>query len=63
MLKLGMMRRQTGERFLDPTAMFRQRRRLKPLEIATFNNLVPTNTLGPHNHAEDGNGTVQMGNT
>ena len=62
MLKLGMMRRQTGF-FLDPTAMFRQRTRLKPLEIATFTNLVPTNTLGPHNHAEDGNGTVQMGNT
>ena len=32
--------------------------------FATFNNLIPTNTLGLlANPLEDGRGTVQMGNT
>ena len=49
MLKLGRMHRQTGERFVDPTAMLRQMREVsRRLEFATFNNLVLTNTLGPH---------------
>ena len=34
---------------------------LKHLEIATFNNLVLTNTLGPHYHPKGGHSTAQIG--
>ena len=44
MLKLGRMGRQTGENFMDPTAMLRERSQTS--EFATFNNLVLTSTLG-----------------
>ena len=47
MLKLGKMHRQTGERFVDPSAMTNEIG-LRLLEFATFNNVVLTNTLGPH---------------
>ena len=65
MLKVGRMHRQTGETFVDPTAMSRQMPGLKFLEFATFNSLVLTNTLkmALTNHPEDGHGTDQMGNT
>ena len=39
------------------------KRGLRLLEFATFNNLVLTNTVGPQNHPEDGHGAAQMGNT
>ena len=45
MLKLGRMHRQTGERFV---ACETNETGLSLLEFATFNNLVLTNTLGPH---------------
>ena len=54
MLKLGRTRRQTGEAFVDPTAMMKQMR-----GFATFDSLV--NTLTLTNHPEDGRGTAQMG--
>ena len=44
MLKLGRMRRQTRETSVDPTALLRQMRDVSGF----FNNLVLTNTLGPH---------------
>ena len=55
MLKLGRMHRQTGETFVDPTAMSRQMTGLKFLGFATFNSLVLTNTLkmALTNHPED----------
>ena len=46
--KLERMHRQRGETFDHPTAMSRQMREGRLLEFATFNNLVLTNTLGPH---------------
>ena len=64
MLKFGRMHRQTGERFVDPTAMSRQMR-----EVSDFKNLQPLTTLycqtplALTNHPEDGHGTAQMGNT
>ena len=49
MLELGRMHRQTGEIFVDSTAMPRQMREVsRLLDFATLNNLVLTNTLGPH---------------
>ena len=48
MLKLERMHKQTGERFVDPTAMASQIREVLDFrEFATFNNLVLTNTRGP----------------
>ena len=48
MLKLGRMHRQTGEKFVEFCTVETKERGLRLLEFATFNNLVLTNTLGPH---------------
>ena len=45
MLKLLRILRQTGEKFVGPTA---NERGIRVPEFLTFNNLVLTNTLGPH---------------
>ena len=47
-LKLGRVRTQTWETFVDPTALSILMRGLGLLEFATLNNLVLLNTLGPH---------------
>ena len=63
MLKLGRMHRQTGGKVCGPYCNVETNERgLSLLEFATFNNLVLTNTLGPHK-PEDGHDTAQMGNT
>ena len=48
MVRLEGMHKQTGETYVDPTAMLRQIRGLGLLEFATCNNLVFTNTPGLH---------------
>ena len=64
MLKLGKMHRQTGETFVDPTAMSRQMR-----EVSDFYSVQPLTTsylqipLALTSHPENGHGTTQMGNT
>ena len=62
MLKLGRILRQTGETFVNLTAMSRQSN-LRLVAFAPFNSLVLTNTLGRKNHPKSGHNTAQVGNT
>ena len=62
MLKLAGMHRQTGETYVDPTSMRRLMRGVQTSRICNFNNLVPTNTLGPPQTVQKMNMTAQTEN-
>ena len=63
MLKLGRMRRQTLETFVDPTAMLTQMRKVSGCYSVQPLTTLYCTTLVLTNHLEDGHGTAQKGNT